>query len=86
MSISACDINVSMLFSLLLANVRILSCFFFFFFLLCLVIFLTIPIVREKIKVKLAPAIPISAPTTLLNEMIDTPPLVALKTVKILSM
>ena len=59
---------------------------FLFFFLLCLVIFLTIPVVREKIKVKLAPTIPISAPTTLVNEMIDTPPVVALKTVKILSM
>ena len=59
---------------------------FLFFFLLCLVIFLTIPVVREKIKVKLAPTIPISAPTTLVNEMIDTPPLVVLKTVKILSM
>ena len=58
---------------------------FLFFFLLCLVIFLTIPVV-VKIKVKLAPTIPISAPTTLVNEMIDTPPLVALKTVKILSM
>ena len=59
---------------------------FLFFFLLCLVIFFTIPVVREKIKVKLAPTIPISAPTTLVNEMIDTPPLVVLKTVKILSM
>ena len=35
---------------------------------------LTIPIVREKIKVKLALAIPKVAPTTLVNEMIDTPP------------
>ena len=48
--------------------------------------FLTIPVVREKIKVKLALAIPIGAPTTLVNEMIDTPPLVALKTIKTLSM
>ena len=47
MSINAGDINVSILLSLLLANIRILSCFFFLF----LVIFnnfLTIPIVREK--------------------------------------
>ena len=85
MSISAGDIRVSVLLSLLLANIRILSCFFFFF----LVIFnnfLTIPVVREKIKVKLALAIPTGAPIILVNEIIDTPLLVALKTIKILSM
>ena len=85
MSINAWDINVSMLLSLLLANIRILSCFFFFF----LVIFnnfLSIPVVREKIKVKLALAIPTGAPKMLVNEQIDTPPVVALKTIKILSM
>ena len=74
-----------MLLSLLLANIRILSCFFFLF----LVIFnnfLTIPVVREKIKVKLALAIPTGAPTILVNEIIDTPLLVALKTIKVLSM
>ena len=48
--------------------------------------FLTIPVVREKIKVKLALAIPTGAPTTLADEMIQTPLLVALKTIKILSM
>ena len=80
MSISACDIRVSMLLSLLLANITILSCFFFF----SLVIsnFLTIPAVREKNKVILALAIPTGAPTILVNEMIDTPLLVALKTIK----
>ena len=70
--------------NLLLANIRILSCFFFFF----LVIsnnFLTIPVVREKIKISLALAIPAGAPITLENEIIDTPPLVALNTIKILS-
>ena len=45
-----------------------------------------IPVVREKIEVKLAPAIPIGAPTTLAEEIIQTPPLVALKTIKTLSM
>ena len=74
-----------MLFSLLLANIRILSCFFFLF-LVIFSNFLTIPVVREKIKVKLALAIPTGAPTTLADEMIQTPPLVALKTIKILSM
>ena len=47
--------------------------------------FLIIPVVREKIKVKLALAIPAGAPTTLADEMIQTPLLVALKTIKTLS-
>ena len=47
---------------------------------------LTILVVREKIKVKLVPAIPIGAPTTIAEEIIQTPPLVALKTIKILFM
>ena len=45
-----------------------------------------IPVVREKIKVKLALAIPTGAPIILVNEIIDTPPIVALKIIKILSM
>ena len=44
--------------------------------------FLVIPVVREKIKGKLAPAIPTGASTTLTEEIIQTPPLVALKTIK----
>ena len=44
--------------------------------------FLTIPVAREKIKVKLVLAIPTGAPTTLVNEEIDTPPVVALKELK----
>ena len=48
--------------------------------------FLSIPVVREKIKVKLALAIPTGAPTTLVNEVIATPPLFAPKTIKNLSM
>ena len=56
-----------------------------FLFLLYSVIFLTIPVVREKIKVRLALAIPTAAPTILVNEIIDTLLLVALKTIKILS-
>ena len=73
-----------MLLSLLLANIRILSCFFFLF----LVIFnnfLTISVVREKIKVRLALAILTGAPIILVNEIIDTPLLAALKIIKILS-
>ena len=81
MSINACDTNVSILLSLLLANIRILSCFFFLF-LVIFSNFLTIPVVREKNKVRLALAIPTGAPRTLVNETIDTPPLVTLKTIK----
>ena len=44
------------------------------------------PVVKEKIKVKFAFAIPTSAPTMLVIEMIDTPAVTALKTIKILSM
>ena len=74
-----------MLLSLLLAKIRILSCLLFLF-LVIFSNFLTIPVVREKIKVKLALAIPTGAPTILVNEIIDTPLLVALKTTKTLSM
>ena len=73
-----------MLLSLLLVNIRILSCFFFVF-LVIFNIFLTIPVAREIIRVKLALAIPTGAPTKLVNEIIDTPPVAALKTIKILS-
>ena len=72
-----------MLSSLVLANTRILSCFLFLF-LVILSNFLIIPVVREKIKVKVALAIPADAP--LADGIIQTPLLVALKTIKILSM
>ena len=81
MSINACNAKVSMLLSLLLANIRILSCFFFLF-LVIFSNFLTIPVVNEKNKVRLALAIPTGAPTKLANEIIDTSPFVALKTIK----
>ena len=44
--------------------------------------FLTIPVVREKIKVKFALAIPTGAPAMLVNERINSPPVVALKATK----
>ena len=84
MSINAWDINVSMVFNLLLANIKILSCFFFLF-LVIFSNFLTIPVVKDKIKVSLALTIPIGAPAILVNEIIDTPLLLALKIIKILS-
>ena len=70
-----------MLLSLLLANIRILS-YFPFFFLVIFINFLTIPFVREKNKVRLALSIPTGALTIVANEVIDTPPLAALKTIK----
>ena len=84
MSINAWDTKVSMLSTLLLTNIIILSCFFFLF-LVMLSNFFIIRVVREKIKLKLALAIPTGAPVILVNEIIDTPLLVALKTIKILS-
>ena len=58
----------------------------FLFFLVIFNNFLVVPVDREKMKVKIAIAIPTGAPTILVNEEIDTPPVVALKTIKILSM
>ena len=77
MSISVCDTKVPMLLSLLLANIRILSCLIFLF-LVMISFFFSYPVVKEKSKVKLVLAIPTGAPTTLVIEMIDTPPLLAL--------
>ena len=55
-------------------------------FLVILSNFLIIPVVREKTKVKLALSIPTGAAATLAEEMMQTPLLVALETIKILSM
>ena len=57
-----------------------------FLFFSCYILsnFLTIPAVREKIKAKIALAIPTGASTILVNEQMDTPPVVALKTIKTL--
>ena len=54
----------------------------FLFFLVTFNNFLVIPVVREKNKVRLTLAIPTGAPTIVGNEIIDAPPLVALKTIK----
>ena len=58
----------------------------FFFFIVISNNFLIIPVAREKIKVKLALPIPTGAPIAVVNETIDIPPVVALKTINILSM
>ena len=47
--------------------------------------FLIIAVVRENIRVKLPPSIPTGVPT-ISEEIVQTAPLVALKTIKILSM
>ena len=44
-----------------------------------------IPVVKEKIKVKLALTTPTDLPIVLVNEIIDTPLVATLKTIKILS-
>ena len=85
MSLNACDIKTSILLYFLLASTSIWSCFFFFF-IVVLNNFLMIPVVIEKNKVKLALAIPTGAPIVVVNEIIDIPPVVALKTINILSM
>ena len=72
MSINACDINVSMLLSLLLAN---------FFFLVIFNNLFVSPVATEKNKVRLALAIATGAPAIFVNEIIGTPTLVALKTI-----
>ena len=47
--------------------------------------FFIIPVVREKTKVKHGSVIPIGAPTRLTDVKIQTPPLLAERTIKILS-
>ena len=81
-SINAWDIKVSVLFNLLLDNITILIVFIFYF-LLYSIIFFMIPVVNENIRLKIAFAIPAGAPVILVKEIIDIPPLVADKTIKI---
>ena len=85
MSVNARDIKVLILFSFLLAKTSILSCFLFLF-LVILSNFLIIPVAKEKIEVKIALAIPTEYPITVSREIINTPPLLADKKNKSLSM
>ena len=62
MLINAQDTKDSMLFSLLLANIRILSCFFFLF-LVVFNNFFVIPVAKENYVLNPALAIPTGAPT-----------------------
>ena len=79
MSNSAGDNKAMMLLSLLLVNIRILSRFSILFIVM-LSSFLIIPVVKEKIKLKLVLVFPTGAPTMLVKEVIDTPPIIARKT------
>ena len=63
MSVSALETKVSMLLSLLLVNLRTLSCFFFLF-LAVFNNFFSIPVAKENEIVNPALAIPTGAPTT----------------------
>ena len=54
-------------------------------FLVTLSNFFIIPVVREKTKIKYGSVIPIRAPTRLTDVKIQIPPLLAERTIKILS-
>ena len=58
----------------------------FLLFIVIFSIFLTTPVVKEKIKEKLALTIPTDVPILLVNEIIDTPLVVSYKTNKNSSM
>ena len=69
-----------MLFTLLLASIAILLCFFFLF-LVVFSNFFTIPVVIENARLKLALAIPAGAPITVANDAIEMLPVVTDKTI-----
>ena len=73
-----------MLFTLLLANIIILLCFFFLFRLV-FNSFFTIPEDNENVRLRLALPIPTGVPITDANDAIEMLPLVADKTIKDLS-
>ena len=72
-----------MLLNLLLTNIKIL-CFFFLILVVSNNLFM-IPDVKKYIKLKLALAIHAGAPITLTKEIIEFPPLVVDKAIKLLS-
>ena len=72
-----------MLFNLLLANKKVLLCFFFLFLTICNNFFI-ISVVKQSIKLKLALTIYTGTPITLTKETIDISLLVADKIIKVL--
>ena len=73
-----------MLFNLLLASIRILLHLFFLFLVISNTFFI-IPVVRENTRVKVALAISSVTQITLSKVILDTTPVVADKTIKVLS-
>ena len=73
-----------MLFNLLLASMTILLRFFFFF-LVTFNSFFIVPVVKENTWVREALANPAGTPIKLVKEMIPIAPLIADKTIKVLS-
>ena len=77
--IKALEILLSMLFSLLLASITILLCFFFLF-LVVFNSFFIIPVEIENARLKLALAIATGAPINVVNDAIEKLPVVTNKT------
>ena len=73
-----------MLFSLLLANITILLCFFCLFR-IAINNFFTIPVRIQNARLKLALAIPTGAPVTVANDVIEMLPVVTDITINDLS-
>ena len=69
-----------MLFNLLLVNITILLCFFFLSRVV-LKYFVTVPVIFENAKLRLALTIPTGAPITIANDGIETIPAVAEETI-----
>ena len=85
LSVSGLDIKFSMLFSSLCAIKIILLCFFLVFLLSLFFNFFFQQLLIENIKLRLALVIPIIPQITVADEAIETLPIVADKTSKILS-
>ena len=84
MLIKASDILLSILFNLLLANIKILLCFFLVF-LVAFNNFFPSPAYNENARLRLALVIHIGGPITVAKDAIETQPLVTDKTIKDLS-
>ena len=78
-SVTASDIVLSILYGLLLPNIKILLCFFFFFSLF-LKVYFAIPVLTENIKLRFALVILTGAQITVANKAIKMLPLHADKT------
>ena len=82
---SASDTLLSMLFSLRLANITILLCFFFLFLVALDNFYFLIPGDMEYASLKFALVIPTGAPIAVANDAVKRLPLVLDKAIKYLS-